>query len=710
MDALVAACDRFARAIIGASPEVPSSLGAVALRPHQQEAVRRLLAILRTHGGALLADAPGLGKTFVALAVARTRGRALVVGPASLRPQWLRSAAAAGVEISWYSLETLSRRRVTTDAPLIIVDEAHHLRNPHTRRYAHAAALTVGRPVLLLSATPVHNSSADGRALLALFLGAHAGSPSGGVLADVTVRRESLHSLLPRRHATRWIGCPPSPTIARALQLLPAPLPAADGLAAQALLRMTLALAWSSSLAALDAMLRRAEQRSLALDDALAAGRWPTRRELRAWASSGNASQLAFPEIVASSGTGDLAAARRHVKEHRCALRDLCLATRQHVDDDARQRAAALRHLVSRHRGEIIVAISRYAATVEALWRHLRTDVGIAAITAAGVRSAGGGLTRREVLECLGGIREPDARVPLRLVLSTDLLGEGLNLRAVSVIVHLDQAWTPARMDQREGRAVRLDASHAAVTIYAIRPPPAAARFLRIGRRLRQKRSAMNDALAPGAAREQLLALVRPWLRPRPGRSRTAAVAATRRGWVAAMRDASGRARFLASDGRGVVEDDAALVNLLERVSLSHERPVDHACLRAAMQALRAWRTTDATAALANAQGPPDGTRAALARRFDDVLRSAPLHERAAWRARISAAKSRLRSARGVGVERALADAAGRTDAFALLDAIEHCCTTINDRGPARRGSRVLALLLLTRDGDVVDLADSRGE
>ncbi|MBM3908938.1 MAG: hypothetical protein FJ363_12795 [Gemmatimonadetes bacterium] len=700
MDALVAVRDRLARAIIGALPEVPASLGTVELRLHQQEAVRRLLRTLHTHGGALLADAPGLGKTYVALAVARTLGGALVVGPASLKHQWQRSAVAGGVSISWCSLETLSRRSVATDTPLIIVDEAHHLRNPRTQRYARAAALTMGRRVLLLSATPVHNTAADQRALLALFLGASAALPSPGVVAELTVRRESVADAMPTRRRTRWLDSPPSPAIARALRRLPPPIPAADGRAALALLRMTLAHAWSSSLAALDAALRRSVQRTLALDDALATGRWPTRRELRAWSADGDASQLAFPEVVASPASGDLSTSRRVLAEHLRAVRDLRNESRSRTDDDAHQRAILLRRIMRRHPGEIIVAFSRYAATVDALWRQLRFEAGVAAITASGVRSAGGGLTRRDVLDRLGANSAPDARLPLRLVLSTDLLGEGLNLRAASVIVHLDQAWTPARMDQREGRAVRLDASHAAVTIYAVRPPGAAARFLRIGRRLRHKRSAMEDALEPGAAREFVLALVRPWVQRRSGPSRRAAVAATQDGWVAAVRDATGRVRILTSNGVAIGEDEAQLAMVLSRIASAQERPVDPGRLRATMKALRAWLEADATATLANAHGPPDAMRVALARRLDNALQSAALHERAALHARIAAVRPQLLRARGAGVERALAAAARQADAEALLDAIERCCANFNAEGPALRGSRVLALLLLTTDGD----------
>ncbi|HEU5183440.1 MAG TPA: hypothetical protein VFU01_02655, partial [Gemmatimonadaceae bacterium] len=66
-------------------PEAAESLGSVTLRPHQGEAVARARAALAEHGGALLADDVGLGKTFVALAVAAGARDPLVVAPAALR-------------------------------------------------------------------------------------------------------------------------------------------------------------------------------------------------------------------------------------------------------------------------------------------------------------------------------------------------------------------------------------------------------------------------------------------------------------------------------------------------------------------------------------------------------------------------------------------------------------------------------------------------
>lgn len=698
MDALVSVRRRIADAIVGTTPDADARLGDVVLRPHQVDAVRRLRMALRAHGGALLADAPGLGKTYVALALARDVGGAAVIAPAALRPQWMRAAAQAAVRMEWWSLEQLSRRSVVSVAPLLVVDEAHHLRNPHTHRYAAAAALAIGKRVLLLSATPVHNRAEDRDALLALFLGPAAGSLPTGVLSQLIVRREASAALLPRRQAVRWIASPRGPDVSGALRALPPPLPAADGREVVALMRLSLAHAWSSSVAACDATVRRALHQAAALDDALAEGRWPTRRELRAWVTTPESSQMAFAPLVAAPASGDSVRARAMLARHVRALEALRSQLSRWRDDDSAARAALLRRVLTSHPGATVIAFSRYAATIDALWRALRFDTGVVAITARGVRCAGGGLRRQEVLSALASRAGQDARVPLRLVLSTDLLGEGLDLLTVSVIVHLDQPWTPARLDQREGRALRLGSPHETITAYALRPPHGATRLLALATRLRRKRAAMNTSVAAGDAREALLRFIHPWLDARRGGARLAAVGAGIDGWVAVLGDARGRERVIVQNNGVVVEDDALLLHVLERVDRGSAATLVAGRAKQARRRIREWLRADGATGLIHAREGDGGNRAAIARRLDGALRAAPLHQRAALETRIVAAQARVAALRGAGSEHALAAAAKCETVLELLDAVEAISAAPHERGPATLPSRLLALLILVAD------------
>jgi len=701
VDALVAVRRRIAEAILHTDAGTGHTFGAVTLRPHQVEAVQRLVVALNEHGGALLSDAPGLGKTYTALAVARTFGDVIVVAPAALKGQWFRSAVQAGVRMAWCSLETLSRRPVPSHARVLIVDEAHHLRNARTQRYAHAAQLCIGKRVLLLSATPVHNRPGDRDALLALFLGPAADALSDRQKGQLIVRRTADPRMLPARSRVRWISTRDAGSIGRHLRSLTPPLPAADGGAALALIRMSLAHAWSSSVSALDASVRRAALHAAAINDALAVGRWPTRRELRAWVSADDASQLAFPEIMAAPAQVDFTAARAMLARHRESLAQLRAALAPVRDADIAGRADALRALMRRHSRQTIVAFSRYAATVDALWLELRLEPGVVAITSHGVRSAGGGIRRDELLASLAIGGSDGRRTPLHLVLSTDLLGEGLDLRAASVIVHLDLPWTAARLEQREGRATRLDSPHRRVTVYAMRPPRDAARLLAMRERLAQKRHFMDAAVASSASREALCAVVRPWLAESAPSARVAAALAPCDAWVAVVRDQNGRVRIVAGQGGEVVERDDRLVACLEHCVDARPVSVPKAAARQARRAVREWLRREQSARISQAHHGVTPARASIAQRFDAVVRQTPLNERAALHARFASVMRGLSTRRGAGVEQQLREAA-RCGAFEeMLKRVTALAKHPEDERPAASRSRLLALLILVRDASV---------
>ncbi|MGH7702314.1 MAG: hypothetical protein ACREMO_04435, partial [Gemmatimonadales bacterium] len=147
-----------------APEEVPTPAPPWLSQP-QARSFRRLLAALRRHGGALLADPIGSGKTYVALAVAREWNRnepTVCLVPAGLAGQWEAVARRLGLPIRVHSHERVSRGGLPeAGRGLVLVDESHHFRNPGTRRYRHLVSWIMGRPALLISATPVVNRLSD---------------------------------------------------------------------------------------------------------------------------------------------------------------------------------------------------------------------------------------------------------------------------------------------------------------------------------------------------------------------------------------------------------------------------------------------------------------------------------------------------------------------------------------------------------------------
>ncbi|MGH7525207.1 MAG: C-terminal helicase domain-containing protein, partial [Gemmatimonadales bacterium] len=94
---------------------------------------------------------------------------------------------------------------------------------------------------------------------------------------------------------------------------------------------------------------------------------------------------------------------------------------------------------------------------------------------------------------------------------------EGLDLQRAARVIHYDLPWTPMRLEQREGRAVRLGSRHRSVEVIRFAPPPVMEHSLRIegaiarklglpgiaglgvsGRRLWRWRSELGEALGAG--------------------------------------------------------------------------------------------------------------------------------------------------------------------------------------------------------------------
>lgn len=545
---------RLAHAALGVAPRASDAhVGRLTLYPHQRHAVARLRYALRHYGTALLADDVGLGKTAVALALLRDTPDAIVVAPAALRPHWTAALRAADLSRRLLTTESLGRDAapnrprtpqpnaapIASPVPLIVVDEAHQFRNVATRRWQQLAALAADARVLLLSATPVHNRPSDLAALFRLTLGDHAGTLDAATLARLVVRRSTIDvdarardgatqppaagdipaNGRPAVAPTVWLELDEAPAVLDALRTLPPAIAPRDGSATPDLDRYTLVRLWTSSDAALRAAIQRRRARALTIADALQGCLVPTRADLRLLTrglatdpTSQQLSLLASPDASRSaSDTERLAPGRpdttmQAIAAYVAALQRARDALR-HTEGDAR-RVAALRAIRARHPDARIVAFSWSADTVRAHYRALAPAGRVAMLTAAGGRIASGPLSRAETLARfapLGQSRaQPAAIERITLLLTTDVLSEGLDLRDASVIVHLDLPWTPARLAQRTGRAVRPGAPTPLVHVYAFQPPPEAAADLRLVAHARAKRRAAEQTVGTSPLEDAL--------------------------------------------------------------------------------------------------------------------------------------------------------------------------------------------------------------
>lgn len=540
---------RMASLLLPDAAQAPVRIGEFTLRPAQGRALAPVLDAVRRYGGVLIADPPGTGKTVLALAAAAAlrpasdapaRDDVIVIAPAALRAQWLDAARRAEMRIAFASLESLSRGRRPPPAPILIVDEAHHARTPGTARYARLAECCVGARVLLLSATPVVNRAADRDAMLALFLGERAAALTADEQARCIIRSDAggADALRPPVRRVGVLGVAHDvPGLDAMIAALPPPLPVVEGTRATALVRLSLALAWRSSLAALDAALVRRLQRGAVMHDLLASGRLPTRAMLRHWTLHDGATQLAMGALLDAPGaaethspdaTAALGTMRTTLDAHLEAVAALRDRIHPHRDADAAARAALIRALAHAHPERRIVVFARHARTVQALHAALREEPGVIALIGARVRAASGRWSRDEVLRAIGPrarpLRPDDPRA-IRILLATDVVAEGVEMQGVGIVVHADLPWTPARLEQRLGRVVRAGSVVREVLEAHLPAPRGARRALRLGARLVRKAEARGAAVREARAQAAIGRRLARWRATAPEAS-TASTAA----------------------------------------------------------------------------------------------------------------------------------------------------------------------------------------
>ena len=173
---------------------------------YQKEAYWALMKIARQHGGAFLCDGVGLGKTFVGLMlierlVLHEGKRVVLFAPKATKDavwephlrQWLPHIGGGGdfSNLAVFSHTDLGRKgdypdrfkRIAELADVVVIDEAHHFRNPGRRgdpeqdvepsRYYRLFDLLdqAKRPktLFMLTATPINNRLSDFRHMAELF-------------------------------------------------------------------------------------------------------------------------------------------------------------------------------------------------------------------------------------------------------------------------------------------------------------------------------------------------------------------------------------------------------------------------------------------------------------------------------------------------------------------------------------------------------------
>jgi superfamily II DNA or RNA helicase len=413
------------------------------LAPHQRDAVSRALALIARHGGAILADDVGLGKSYVAARVAaelQRRGSCVeVVVPASLVSQWRETLRDFGIDARIITHDSLAGDPLLADGDrFIVVDEAHVFRNRRTQRWSALARRSIGSSLLLVTATPICNSADDLRALVSLIAADDALRRCGvasiddafairdGPALDVIVREliirrerdvlppELRFGALERRVIRHPIAAVP-------IDALQFPLSTSAPLLRQFLWRRL-----ESSPAAL---LESARRQLRFYERVIESGRALSRRDYRnAFAAEEDADafqQILFWDLLAPADGFDATAVREEMSRL-TSIRSIV----ERADDT---KAALLESVLN---GDPTLIFTGAAATARALARRLRCGLA----------------TARDGTGAIDAFR----RGTIDRVVATDLASEGLNLQRAGVVVHYDIPWNPVKLDQRNGRTYRI--------------------------------------------------------------------------------------------------------------------------------------------------------------------------------------------------------------------------------------------------------------
>ncbi len=715
---------RAAIAVACVPPPVDPQLGSIRLRDDQCAAAARVAASLARDGGCLLADDVGRGKTYVALAIAKRWERPLVVVPAALRMTWDDAMRRASVPCAMISHEALSRGRMPSlPCDGIVVDESHHFRSTHAQRYSALAALASGARLLLISATPLQNRRRDLAAQIALFHGERAFALDDVSLATFVVRGTSEDITLPKVAAPMWVQpAVDDGAVLEAILALPAPARPADGGDAGVLRTIGLVRAWASTRAALHAAIRRRRRIAAAIEQSVAVGRVPAKRELSAWTGTEDAIQLGFASLLATNATDGANAeelARAVAREHAGLSRlEACIAGTADPDD---ARVESLRRLRAAHPDARVLAFTELAGSARAYFARMRGDPGVALLTATESRIASGRLPRRALIQRFAprgaGVGEPVERERVTLLIATDLLSEGMNLQDASVVVHLDLPWNPARLAQRVGR-VRRPGGAGVVHAYLVAPPARGEVLLDVEQRLRRKLAdaaraigraidvvprltAQDDSSSVDPGRAALIGetaeRIAKWRRPstiraKPGRRIVGAVRSPVVGWLAALDDA----RLIASLNDAPPDTLLSVVEAL-RCADGPPRQVGADELALAVSRCERW-IADETLARHCGVDIVAPLAAALDRRIARALDRAPHHRRALVADQASRLIASLAAPQPLGMERALRrlldDAAGSDDAEWLVAALALAAAAVPRHSTADRTPRIAAMVL----------------
>lgn len=267
------------------------------------------------------------------------------------------------------------------------------------------------------------------------------------------------------------------------------------------LLRLSLLKRLESSAFAFAVSIARHIRMAETVRAALAAGRLPGARELRALAAADQTGQLLLAPVIGEPlpRGGDARALADAIERDLERLRRLENLAHS-IGPDTDPKLARLLQLVTREiAGQKVAVFTEFRDTARYLHRALAGFVRAALVDGQHARVGQAPASRREVIARFApqanGAPPPRPAERIDVLVATDVLSEGLNLQDAARVVSYDLPWNPVRIIQRVGRIDRLGSPHALVYAYHFLPDTGLEALLRLHARIRAKLAAIGQTV-----------------------------------------------------------------------------------------------------------------------------------------------------------------------------------------------------------------------
>ena len=142
---------------------------------YQSDAVTQARKILAKHGGVIISDVVGLGKTYITAMLGKLLdGRKLFIVPPVVKDNWQQVLSDFGYKmsdkvVSLGIVDQIAEWDDLASYKYVFVDEAHRFRNAASTEFQYLKKICYGKGVILITATPQNNTIMDIANLITLF-------------------------------------------------------------------------------------------------------------------------------------------------------------------------------------------------------------------------------------------------------------------------------------------------------------------------------------------------------------------------------------------------------------------------------------------------------------------------------------------------------------------------------------------------------------